>query len=689
MSQFESSQIRNIAVVGHGDAGKTTFVSALLYYTGAIKRFLSVDEGNTITDYDEDEVKRKISISTGICSTVWKKSKLNLLDTPGYSDFLCDAFPALRIADIGAFIVNTTSQNVDANFERIWETDTGLPLARVILFNKLDRENTLFSKTLDLYRGGISNRIIPIALPAGKDAAFTGLIDIVHMKYLKYDDTGSGKFTTQDIPANLASEVDDYRLMLIEAIAEVDDSLLEKYLEGGEIDSAEIQKALKQGVLEGKVHPAIPISAVKNIGVSFFVDFCLDFCPSPADVLPVKSDTGLIHCDPSGPMVSQVFKTIMDPYTGKISVFRVFRGVLRPDATYKNTTKGESEKFTNAFYLQGKSQIPAEEIVAGDIAASSKLRETGTGDTICDNDVQVILPAIKYPRPLISYAFMPATKSDEEKISASLTRIAEEDPTLLYERNAETNELLVSGMGQLHLEVAQERLKRKFGVTANMKTPKIPYKETIKGSADVRYRHKKQTGGAGQFGEVAIKLTSLPRGGGFEFVDGIVGGVVPNQYIPSVEKGVRSFMQSGVLAGYRVVDIQVTLYDGKSHPVDSKDIAFQIAGLMAMKDAWAKAKPILLEPIMKVRIIVPEADMGTVIGDLNSKRGRVLGMESLGRKQVILASVPMAEMLMYEPSLRSMTGGRGSYLMEFDHYEELPALLTDAVVAAYKKEKEE
>ncbi len=689
MSQLESAQIRNIAVVGHGDSGKTTFVSSLLYTTGAIKRVLSVDEGNTITDFDEDEIKRKISISTGICSTVWKKFKLNLLDTPGYSDFICDAFPALRVSDIAACMVNTASIGVEANFERIWESDSGIPAARIVLFNKLDRENTLFTKSLETYRTGVSNRIIPIALPVGKDASFLGIVDIIRMKYWKYEDNGSGKCTVLDIPASMAAEVDEYRSMLIEAIAEVDDSLLEKYLEGGEIDSGEIQKALKQGVMEGKVHPAIPISASRNIGISFFVDFCIDFCPSPADVPPLKIDGKDIICDASAPLVAQIFKTIVDPYTGKISVFRVFRGALKQDMTYKNTTRGESEKFQTVFFLQGKTQNTTDIVVAGDIAASSKLKETTTGDTLCENDEKIVLSAIKYPRPLISYAFIPASKSDEEKISSSLTRIAEEDPTLIYERNPETNELLVSGMGQSHLEVAQERLKRKFGVTANMKTPKIPYKETIKGAADVRYRHKKQTGGAGQFGEVAIKLNPMPRGGGFEFVDAIVGGVVPNQYIPSVEKGVRSFMQSGVLAGYPVVDIQVTLYDGKSHPVDSKDIAFQIAGLMAMKEAWAKAKPILLEPIMKARIVVPEADMGTVIGDLNSKRGRVLGMESLGRKQVILASVPMAEMLMYEPSLRSMTGGRGSYLMDFDHYEELPALLTDAVVAAYKKDKEE
>jgi elongation factor G len=688
MSQVKSEHIRNLAIVGHGDAGKTSFVSAALFTAGQTKRFLTVDEGNTITDFDEDEIKRKISISTGICSATWKKNKINLLDTPGYSDFICDAFPALRSVDVAVFVANAGA-GVECNLERVWEAESDLPDSRVFLINKLDRENTSFEKTLEILREGLSRNIIPIALPLGKEAGFTGLVDLISQKTLKYDNTGSGKFTTTDVPSDMTDTVEEIRTTLIEAVAEADDDLLEKYLEGEEISSDEILKGLKIAIATGTLYPAIPISATKNIGISYFLDICVDYLPAPTDVPPKSIDDIEIICDGSKPLVAQIFKTIIDPYTGKISVFRIYSGTMTNDSSLKNATQKETEKITGLCELQGKTQNNTATMVAGDIGAITKLKEGRTGDTLCAMDQNVVMPNINYPDPLFSLTFVPESKTDEEKISTSLTRLAEEDPTLRYVRSSETNELIVSGMGQLHLEVTHNRLKRKYGVSAIMKSCKIPYRETVKGTADVRYRHKKQSGGAGQFGEVAIRLMPLEHGAGFEFVNKIVGGVIPGQYIPSVEKGIRSIMVDGIIAGYPVTDIKVELYDGKSHPVDSKDIAFQIAGAMALKQSFTQAKPILLEPVMQVNITVPETNMGDVMGDLSSRRGRVTGMSSEGKKQVISGLVPMSELLMFEPELRSMTGGRGSFTMTFDHYEELPPQLADNVIEEYKKSKED
>ncbi|MBN1355605.1 elongation factor G [bacterium] len=687
MSQIISEHIRNIAVVGHGDAGKTSFVSAALYASGSTNRFFSVDEGNTITDFDDDEIRRKISISTGICYTAWKKIKINILDTPGYSDFICDAFPALRSVDTAVFVVNAGA-GVECNLEKVWEAEKDLPASRVILVNKLDRENTSFDSSIELLQTELSKRIVPIALPVGKEASFKGLICLITQKMYRFDESGSGKYTIEDIPRDMADDAEMARAALIEAVAEADDELLEKYLEGEEITSREIANGLKLAILNGIAYPAIPISASKNIGVTYFLDFSVDYLPSPCDLPHRKINETELICDSGRSLVAQIFKTIIDPYTGKISVFRVYSGSIQADSTVRNATRKENEKITGLCNLFGKTQNPASSIAAGDIGVVIKLKESRTGDTLCSPDQPVVMDPIEYPDPLFSQTFVPESKSDEEKISTSLTRLAEEDPTLRYRRSSETNELIVFGMGQLHLEVTHNRLKRKYGVSAIMKSPKIPYRETVKGNADVRYRHKKQSGGAGQFGEVAIRLKPLPHGEGFVFDNMIVGGVIPGQYIPSVEKGVRNTMGEGILAGYPVTDIKVELYDGKSHPVDSKDIAFQIAGAMALKQAFMQANPILLEPVMSVKIIVPEANMGDVMGDLASRRGRVTGMGNEGNKQVINGLVPMAEMLKFEPELRSMTGGRGTFSMEFDHYEELPSHLAESVVAETKKSRE-
>ncbi|HPQ40453.1 MAG TPA: elongation factor G [bacterium] len=691
MSQIDSTMIRNIAVAGHGDTGKTSFVSSLLFTAGATNRHFHVDEGNTVTDFDEDEIKRKITLSTSVCSATWKKHKLNLLDTPGYSDFICDAFPALAISDIVAFVVGSGSGD-EFNLERLWESGDALPPARVFLVNKLDKENMSFEKAVS-YIQSLEQNAIPIALPIGSEAEFKGLVDLLENRALQFD-PGTGKAKAMEIPSDMADAVEEARMSLSEAVAEVDDALLEKYLEGETVSSDEIREALKTGLLESMVFPIIPVSAETNIGAAYFMDFAVNYLPSPVEVPAKKAGDTEIPCDANGKMVAQVFKTTVDPYTGKISIFRVYSGTFRSDQTIKNVTQDDSEKISGVFFLQGKTQSSTDQVVAGDIGAIAKSKTARTGDTLAAPDWKTAIEPLNYPKPLISFAFKPATKTDEEKISTALTRLAEEDPTLRYERNIETNELVVSGMGQLHLDVTQDRLKRKFGVNALVTRPKIPYKETVKGKADVRYRHKKQSGGAGQFGEVSIRLMPLPSSDaeeaseGLLFVDMIVGGVIPNQYIPSVEKGIRSTMVHGIVAGYRVKDIRVELYDGKSHPVDSKDIAFQIAGAQALKQAFTQASPILLEPIMNVRIVVPEANMGDIIGDLNSKRGRVMGMDSEGKKQVIKAQVPLAEMQMYEPELRSMTGGRGQFTMEFERYDELPGNLAEQVIAEAKKSED-
>ncbi len=689
MSQYESSMIRNIAFAGHGDTGKTSFVSSLLFVSGAIKRHLKVDEGNTITDYDDDEINRKISISTALCNTNWKKHKLNILDTPGYSDFICDAYPALASVDIAAF-VTAAGTGDEFNLERLWEAEDMLPNSRIFLVNKLDKENTSFETSLQTLRN-LTSKANPVALPIGKELEFKGIVNVLDKRAYLFD-SATGKMKPTDIPADMADSVEEAHMELIEAIAEADDSLLEKYLEGEELSTDELQSAMKTAIIDGLLYPVIPVSANTNVGTQFVLDFIIDFLPSPVEVPGKKAGDSMIECNVDGQFLAQVFKTIVDPFSGKQSVFRVYRGVLNSDHTILNVSRKETEKISSISFLQGKTQEQTSEVIAGDIGIIIKAKSVKTGDTLGTQDTKTQIQPLEYPSPLISYTFTPMSKSDEEKISSALTRLTEEDPTLRYDRNMETNELVVSGMGQLHIDVTQDRLKRKFGVQANVTRPKIPYKETVKGTGDVRYRHKKQSGGAGQFGEVAIRLMPLPADqeavDGLCFEDKIVGGVIPGTYIPSVEKGIRNTMLQGIIAGYRVTGIKVELYDGKSHPVDSKDIAFQIAGAQALKQAFQQAKPILLEPIMKVRITVPEANMGDVIGDLNSKRGRVLGMDSEGKKQVIMAHVPISEMQMYEPELRSMTGGRGSFTMSFESYEELPANLAEAVIAQSKKDTE-
>jgi elongation factor G len=688
MTEYSSDQLRNIALVGHGAAGKTSLASAVLYHTKMVTRLGKIEDGTTVTDYGEDEIQRGFSLGLAACFATVGRTKINILDTPGYGDFVADARPALQVAEAAVVVVCGVS-GVEVFTERVWEWAEQSRLPRVVFVNKLDRERSSFERTLESLRENLDGKFVPVALPIGSEEGFEGVIDLLTMKARYYPDlSGNGK--VQDIPAEHADWARRMRETLVENAAEMDDSLLERYLEGEEITDEQLIEGVQKGVTSGRLHIVLCGSATKNIGTDVLLDKIVDYCPPPTaggEISGKGKDDAEVRRPRSSaaPASAYVFKTIADPYAGKITLFRVYSGTISGDSNIFNASTGQEERVGHLFYLQGKENVPTSRVSAGDIAAVAKLKNTSTGDTLCDASHPIRFQSLEPLPRLMSFAVEPKSRGDEEKISVSLRKLCEEDPTLEVKRDERTNELVLRGMGQLHLEVAIDRLKRKFGVEATLKQPKVPYLETLSGRADVRYRHKKQTGGAGQFGECAIRIEPNARGAGFEFVNGVVGGVIPSQYIPSVEKGVLSRMSDGVLAGYPVVDVRVEVYDGKYHPVDSKDIAFQIAGRMAFREGALKARPILLEPIMQMEVITPEEKAGDIMGNLNSRRGRVLGMEPHGkRKQLIRAEVPLAEVQRYAPDLQSITGGRGSYTLSFLRYEPVPAHLQEKIVAESK-----
>jgi elongation factor G len=687
---IEIAKLRNVGFVGHGGVGKTSLVEAILFSAAAVTRLGRVDDGTTTTDFDPDEVKRKISLTTAVAYCDWRGYRLNLVDTPGYGDFVSDARAGLRAVE-GAVVVVDAVAGVQVQTEKVWKYADEYALPRLVMVNRMDRERADFFRTIESMGRRLKGRLVPLQLPLGAEAGFRGVVDLVKLKAILYQD---GKFQEAEIPGDLSGQAGEYREKLIEAVAETDDELLAKYLEEGSIGEAEMLEALRKGIAAGKVIPVLAGSALKNIGSSSLMDLMVESFPSPADRGEVEGtelkgrQAGRRPPDPKAPVSALVFKTLSDPHVGKLSIFRVYSGSLRSDSQLLNASKGTRERLGQVAWLQGKTQKAVEALGPGEIGVVAKLRETLTGDTLSDEAHPFLLPRIAFPEPVISFAIQPKSRGDEDKISNALARIAEEDPTVRSHYDAETRQLLVSGVGQLHVEVVVERMKRKFGVEVNLLPPRIPYKETIKGRAEVQGKYKKQTGGRGQYGDVWLRLEPLPRAAGFEFVDDIFGGAVPRNYIPAAEKGVRDAMKRGVIAGYPVVDVRVTLYDGSYHEVDSSDMAFQIAGSLALQKGVMEATPCLLEPIMNVEVIVPGDQTGDVIGDLNGRRGRITGMEPAGETATVKAQVPMAEMLNYEPHLRSMTGGRGAYSMEFSHYEELPAFLAEKVIAAAKAEKE-
>ena len=687
---IDIGKIRNVGIVGHGGVGKTSLVEAMLFAAGAVTRLGRVDDGSTTTDFDPDEIKRKISINTSVAYCDWKGHRINLVDTPGYGDFIADARAGLRVVEAAVVVVDAVA-GVQVQTEKVWKFATEYTLPCVVVVNRLDRERADFFRTFDSLGRRLKGRIVALHIPLGEESGFRGFVDLVKMKAVTF---AGGKPTEGEIPGEAGDRAKEYREKLVEAAAETDDDLLAKYLEEGTLGEAEMLKALKTGIAQGKLVPVMCAAATKSIGVHALLDLIVDSLPSPAARTEVAGtdlktkQAANRTADAKAPVTALVFKTLSDPHIGKLSLFRVMSGTLKADSTLLNPAHGARERMGHVSWLQGKTQKNVEALGPGEIGVAQKLKETQTGDTLTEEAQPFELPKITFPEAAISFAIQPKTRGDEDKISTALQRIAEEDPTVHYHFDPETKQLLVSGVGSMHVEMVVERMKRKYNVDVSLLPPRIPYKETVKGRAEGQGKYKKQTGGRGQYGDTWLRVEPMARGGGFEFVDDVFGGAVPRNFIPSVEKGVRECMKKGILAGYPVVDMKVTLYDGSSHDVDSSDMAFQIAASMGLQKVFMDARPILLEPIMNVEVNTPADHAGDVIGDLNSRRGRIVGMEPAGETAAVRAVVPMSEMLTYESSLRSMTGGRGGYSMEFSHYEEVPSFLADKVIKEAKAEKE-
>ncbi len=694
MKKYATGQIRNIALISHGGAGKTSLAEAILYTTGTTNRLGNTGAGNTTTDFDPEEIKRQITINASLAPCEWKGAKINLIDTPGYFDFIGDVISSLRVAD-GAIVTACAVSGVEVGTEKVWSYAEENHLPRLVFINKMDRENANFQGVLAQLQEFFGLGTVPVQMPMGSEDDFQGVVDLVRMKACVYQEEGGLKFAEEEVPADLQEQAREYREKLIEAVAESDDELLMKYLEGEALTDEEVTEGLRKGVLQRKIFPVLCGSAAKNLAMQPLLDFAVSCLPSPADVGIVKAarapqgEEVELKVDSQGPLAALVFKTLADPYVGKVSYYKVYSGTFKGDTQVYNPIREVNERIGQIFLMRGKNQINVDEVAAGDIGAVAKLGDTATGDSLCDKNNPVTFSPLEFPDPVISFAVEPKSKGDEEKVGGGLARFTEEDPTFRVKRNTETKQTLISGMGDMHLDIIVSRLAKKFGVDVNLSTPRVPYRETIRSSAKAEYKHKKQSGGRGQYGHVYVEVSPKARGEGFEFEDKIFGGAVPRQYIPAVEKGVRETIDNGVVAGYPVEDLKLTLYDGSFHTVDSSEMAFKIAGSGAFKKAVEQASPVLLEPVMDVEVTVPEAFMGDIMGDLNSRRGRIQGMDSAQSLQVIRAQVPMVEMFKYAIDLRSMTQGRGFFTMEFSHYDEVPANIAEKVVEAARKEKEE
>ncbi len=687
MNEYKAEKIRNIALVGHSSSGKTSLADALLFDTGAVNRLGKVDDATSISDFDPEEQRRKISINTSLIPCEWNGYKTNVIDTPGYIDFAGEVKSALRVADLAIVLVDAVS-GIEVGTELVWQYADDLKLPRVILINKLDRENSDFDRVLNQLRERFGKGVVALQIPIGKETAFKGQVNIVTRKaFLGHDSNES------PVPGDLSARMEDERAKLIEVAAEADDKLIEKFIGGEELTEDEIRLGLKLGLRSGTLIPVLCGSATQNIGIPYLFKFLADYAPSPAEVTPAvahnpatKQDEKLTASE-AGPLAAFVFKTMADPFVGKLTYFRVYSGAMESDTRIHNARDGHEERIGQLYVLRGKEQIPVKKLSAGDMGAVAKLQDTQTGDTLCDKGHLLTLPKVAYPNPVYSAALMPKTKTDLDKMGAALSRLVEEDPTLRVYREHDTNETIMSGMGDSHIDVAVRRLKQKFGVDLLTQVPKIPYKETITKITKVQGRHKKQSGGRGQFGDTWIRFEPLPRNAGFEFTEEVFGGSVPNSFIPAVEKGMREIMGKGVLAGFPTVDFRAVLYDGSYHAVDSSEIAFKLAAHKAFKTGIPQAGPVLIEPVMDVVITVPEQFMGDVIGDLNTKRGRVQGMDQKGAWSVVTAQAPLAELQRYATDLRSMTQGRGYFTMEFSHYDQVPAHIASQIVEKAKKER--
>ncbi|MBY0494053.1 MAG: elongation factor G [Cyanobacteria bacterium] len=689
MKVYDAASIRNVAVVGHGGSGKTQLVSALLFDAGMVNRLGKVDEGNTVTDYDEEEIARKHTLSASLAYAEWNKTKINLIDTPGFGNFFADARAAIHVAD-GALIVVDAVAGVEVQTEKAWAACEEQQLPRLIVLNRLDRERASLARTLESLRLTLNRTIIPLQLPIGEERAFTGIVDLVSMKAFTTAGDGSGKVSEGAVPANLADQATAARDALIEMVAEADEALMEKFFEAGTLTQEELIKGLASATRAAKIYPLVCTSGAANIGAQALMDAILAYLPSPADRpfnAIANSETVSKPADEKAPYAAFVWKTVADQFAGRITMFRVYQGCLKADSTVTNATQGTQDRLGHLIALQGKTPTNVPELKAGDMGAVAKLKDTKTNDTIADKAAGITFARIPFPEPVLSYAIEPKSRGDEDKIGTAMHRLEEEDSTIKYHRDPQTHELLLAGQGQMHIEVTVAKLKRRFGVEVLLKPPRIPYRETITARVEAHGRHKKQTGGHGQFGDCKIRMEPLPRGSEFEFVDEIRGGAIPRGFIPAVEKGIQESRVRGYLAGFPVVDFRVALYDGSYHDVDSNELSFKTAGWLAFKDGMSRAKPTLLEPIMNIEVYTPGDNAGDLMGDLNGRRGRISGMEARGSTTVIKAQVPMSEMLTYEQHLTSVTGGRGSYHMEYSHYDEVPSHLQTKIIAASKAER--
>ncbi len=690
MKVYDAASIRNVALVGHTGSGKTQLASAILADAGMINRFGKVDDGTTVTDFDEEEVARRHTLSASLAFAEWNRQKINIIDTPGIGNFFSDVSSALHVVDAAVVVIDAVA-GVMVQTEKAWAAAEDLGLPRLVVLNRMDRERASLERSLQSLRDSCSRTVIPVQLPIGDEKAFRGVVDLISRKAYLFDAGEAGTCTEAAVPAELAPAVDTAREQLIEMVAEVDEQLMEKFFEAGTLTDQELVGGLHAATAAGKLFPLVCTSGLANIGIQPLLDTIVACLPSPVERrFPAVDRSGAqtaVAADEKAPAAAFVWKTIADPFAGRITMFRVITGVLKADSTVHNRTKDVPERLGHLELLQGKTQTPVPEIKAGDMGAVAKLKDTLTNDTIGDKADGTIFPPVTFPEPVLSYAIEPKTRGDEDKISAAMHRLEEEDPTIRYSRDPQTKELLLSGQGQIHIEVTVAKLKRRFGVDVILKPPRIPYRETIKAATEAHGRHKKQTGGHGQFGDCKIRVEPLARGADFEFVDDIFGGSIPRQFVPAVEKGIQDSRQRGYLAGYPVVDFRVTVFDGSYHDVDSNELSFKMAGSLAFKDAMTRARPTILEPIMEVEVYAPSDYAGDLMGDLNGRRGRIGGMDTRGGTTVIKAQVPMAEMLTYEQHLTSATGGRGSYHMEYSHYDEVPSQLQTKIIAAARAER--
>ena len=694
MKVYTGENVRNVAVVGHGHAGKTSLISAALYTASATQRLGRVDDGTATTDYDEEEVSRKMSISAGLACAEWGQTKINFIDTPGFNMFVHEAKMVLPVIDAAIVVVDGVA-GVEVVTQKVWNDCEEYKMPRVIVASRMDRERADADRVLESVQSAFGRNVIPLELPIGKEKSLSGVIDLVRMKAYTYELGGNGKGKEGEIPANLKDAAHEAHEKLVEMVAEGDDALMEKFFEAGTLSEEDLVPALHNAIREDKIFPVLFASGLGNVSADRLMDFIVEFTPTAVEHDAVRGEASGDGAAParkesdSEPTSLYVFKTVSDPFAGRISYFKVFSGVLKNDATLVNYARGTQEKLARISLMQGKEAVPVTELHAGDIGAVAKLKETLTGDTLGDKSAPIQYPHVKLPEPAITFAIEPKSRADEDKLGPGIHKLMEEDAMLRFFRDPQTKEFLIAGTGQQHIEVTVSKLKKRYHTEVNLKAPKVPYRETIRGRADVQGRHKKQTGGHGQYGDCKIKMEPLPRGSEFEFVNDIFGGAIPKNFIPAVEKGIKDAAARGYLAGYPVVDFKVVLYDGSYHDVDSNDLSFQMAGRIAFKKAMEQAKPTLLEPIMHVEITVPDEFAGSIMGDLNSRRGRIQGMDNKGGNTIVKSEVPMAEMLTYGVDLTAMTQGRGSFNMEMHHYDIVPSLIQEKIVEKAKAERGE